>query len=168
MSVRMNALYAAATMLALATPAMAQETSPWDLRERNAYVLDMQGKMWSTRVSDKAMCMMMRKRQGGAARHGVLHQSNGQLYMASRRHVRPRRQLHGGRDLTAGRAQRVPRFLHWAARLGLADLPGCAVRSLGSQHRDDLRPDRDHADEQTQRRQGGGFFDGSPEHDDSP
>src|SRR4051812_31248160 len=46
-------LYAAAAVLAMATPALAQETSPWDLRDRNAYVLDMQGKMWSTRASGK-------------------------------------------------------------------------------------------------------------------
>ncbi len=83
MSVRTNALYAAATVLLMATPAMAQETSPWDLRERNAYVMDMQGKMWSTRVSDKAMGMMMRKARA-VPRGTVLFQSNGNLYMASR------------------------------------------------------------------------------------
>jgi hypothetical protein len=47
-------LYAAAAVLAMATPALAQETSPWDLRDRNAYVLDMQGKMWSTGPAAKA------------------------------------------------------------------------------------------------------------------
>ena len=83
MSVRMNALYAAATVLVMATPAMAQETSPWDLRERNAYVMDMQGKMWSTQVSDKAMGMMMRNARA-VPRGSVLFQSNGKLYMASR------------------------------------------------------------------------------------
>jgi hypothetical protein len=83
MSVRTNALYAAATVLVMATPAMAQDTSPWDLRERNAYVMDMQGKMWSTRVSDKAMGMMMRKAHA-VPRGTVFFQSNGNLYMASR------------------------------------------------------------------------------------
>jgi len=38
----MKTLYAAATVLALATPAMAQDTNPWDLHDRNAYVLDTQ------------------------------------------------------------------------------------------------------------------------------
>ncbi len=83
MSVRMNALYAAATVLVMATPAMAQDVSPWDLRDRNAYVMDMQGKMWSTQVSDKAMGMMMRNARA-VPRGSVLFQSNGKLYMASR------------------------------------------------------------------------------------
>ena len=83
MSVRTNALYAAATVLVMATPAMAQDTSPWDLRERNAYVMDMQGKMWSTRVSDKAMGMMMRNARA-VPRGTVVFQTNGKLYMASR------------------------------------------------------------------------------------
>jgi hypothetical protein len=83
MSVRTNALYAAATVLVMATPAMAQETSPWDLRDRNAYVMDMQGKMWSMRVSDKAMGMMMRNARA-VPRGTVFFQTNGKLYMASR------------------------------------------------------------------------------------
>ena len=83
MSVRTNALYAAATVLVMATPAMAQETSPWDLRERNAYVMDMQGKMWSTRVSDRGMSMMMRNARA-VPRGTVFFQTNGKLYMASR------------------------------------------------------------------------------------
>jgi hypothetical protein len=83
MSVRTNALYAAATLLAMATPAMAQDVSPWDLRERSAYVMDMQGKMWSTRVSDKAMGMMMRNARA-VPRGTVFFQTNGKLYMASR------------------------------------------------------------------------------------
>jgi hypothetical protein len=83
MSVRTNVLYAAATVLVMATPAMAQEASPWDLRERNAYVMDMQGKMWSTRVSDKAMGMMMRNARA-VPRGTVFFQTNGKLYMASR------------------------------------------------------------------------------------
>ena len=83
MSVRTNALYAAATVLVMATPAMAQETSPWDLRERNAYVMDMQGKMWSPRVSDRGMSMMMRNARA-VPRGTVFFQTNGKLYMASR------------------------------------------------------------------------------------
>src|SRR3954454_14705769 len=83
MSARLNALYAAATMLVLATPALAQETSPWDLRERNAYVMDMQGKMWSTRLSDKGMGMVMRNARA-VPRGTVFFTNNGKLYMASR------------------------------------------------------------------------------------
>lgn len=37
-----------------------------------------------------------------------------------------------------------------------------------SELRDDLRPDRDHSDEQRDRRQGGGFFDKQPQHGGSP
>jgi hypothetical protein len=83
MSARMNVLYGAVALIAMASPAMAQDTSPWDLRERNAYVMDMQGKMWSTRVSDKAMGMMMRNARA-VPRGTVFFQTNGKLYMASR------------------------------------------------------------------------------------
>ena len=84
MSARMNTFLAAALVAVMATPAMAQgETSPWNLAERNAYVMDMQGKMWSTRVSDKAMGMMMRNARA-VPRGTVFFQTNGKLYMASR------------------------------------------------------------------------------------
>jgi hypothetical protein len=79
----MNALYAAVTVLVMATPAMAQETSPWDLRDRNAYVMDMQGKMWSQRVSDRGMGMMMRNARA-VPRGTVFFMNNGKLYMAAR------------------------------------------------------------------------------------
>lgn len=72
---------AAAAVLAMATPAMAQDASPWDLRERNAYVLDMQNKMWSTRASAKGWAMMTR--QARAVPKGtVFFMNNGQLFMA--------------------------------------------------------------------------------------
>ena len=83
MSARTNVLFAAATLLAMATPALAQETSPWDLRDRNAYVLDMQNKMWSTRVSDRGMGMMMRNARA-VPRGTVFFMNNGRLYMSSR------------------------------------------------------------------------------------
>jgi hypothetical protein len=82
MSARMFAIGAAAAAM-LATPAMAQDTSPWDLRERNAYVMDMQGKMWSTRVSDRGMTMMMRNARA-VPKGTVFFMSNGRMYMASR------------------------------------------------------------------------------------
>lgn len=81
MSASMKVL-AAAALVAMATPALAQDTSPWDLRERNAYVMDMQGKMWSTRVGDKGMAMMMRKAKA-VPRGTTFFTSNGRLYMAS-------------------------------------------------------------------------------------
>lgn len=82
MSARMNVLYGAVALIAMASPAMAQDTSPWDLRERNAYVLDMQGKMWSTRVSDKGMATMMRRARA-VPRGTVFFTNSGRLYMAS-------------------------------------------------------------------------------------
>ena len=45
MSARIKLFAGAVALVAMAAPAMAQDTSPWDLRERNAYVLDMQGKL---------------------------------------------------------------------------------------------------------------------------
>jgi hypothetical protein len=82
MSARMNVLYGALALAAMATPALAQDTSPWDLRERNAYVMDMQGKMWSTRVGDKGMAMMMRRARA-VPRGTVFFTNNGKLYTAS-------------------------------------------------------------------------------------
>jgi hypothetical protein len=82
MSARMNVLYGAVALIAMASPAMAQDTSPWDLRERNAYVLDMQGKMWSTRLGDKGMAMVTRSARA-VPRGAVFFTNNGKLYMAS-------------------------------------------------------------------------------------
>lgn len=77
----LKTLYAAAALVALASPAMAQGAEPWDLRERNAYVLDMQGKMWSTRtISPKGS--MMTKSARAVPRGTVLFMQNNQFYMA--------------------------------------------------------------------------------------
>ena len=81
MSARMKTLYVAAAMLAMATPALAQGAESWDLRERNAYVLDMQGKMWSTRASAKGWAMMTRSARA-VPKGTVFFMNNGQLYMA--------------------------------------------------------------------------------------
>jgi hypothetical protein len=82
MSARMNVLYGALALATVATPALAQDASPWDLRERNAYVMDMQGQMWSTRVGDKGMALMMRRARA-VPRGTVFFTNNGKLYMAS-------------------------------------------------------------------------------------
>jgi hypothetical protein len=75
-------LCAAAVLAAMASPAIAQDgATPWNLAERNAYVLDMQGKMWSTRVGDKGMAMMTRNARL-LPRGTVIWQSSGRLYMA--------------------------------------------------------------------------------------
>ena len=77
----METLYAAAAVLAMASPAMAQDASPWDLRDRNAYVLDVQGKMWSKPISQKGWAMMTRSARA-VPKGTVLFMNNGQLYMA--------------------------------------------------------------------------------------
>ena len=82
MSAKMNALYAAATVLVMATPAMAQDTSPWDLRERNAYVLDMQGKMWSTQKNGPQGWAMMTRSAKSVPRGTVFFMQDGRLMMA--------------------------------------------------------------------------------------
>lgn len=79
----LKTIYAAAALLALATPAFAQEASPWDLRDRNAYVLDMQGKMWSKPMSTTGWKMAV-KNARAVPRGTVFFMNNGRLYMASR------------------------------------------------------------------------------------
>ena len=82
MSAKLYAAAAAAVMLT-AVPAMAQDTSPWDLRERNAYVLDMQNKMWSTgKISPQGWAMINRKAKA-VPRGTVFYMNNGRLMMAS-------------------------------------------------------------------------------------
>jgi hypothetical protein len=76
-------LCAASTLLALATPAFAQGAEPWDLPERNAYVLDMQGKMWSKQMTTAAWNMAV-KNARAVPRGTVLFMNNGRLYMTSR------------------------------------------------------------------------------------
>ena len=79
----LKTLYAAATLLALASPAMAQGPEAWDLRDRNAYVLDMQGKMWSKQMNT-AQWNMAVKNARAVPRGTVLFMNNGRLYMTSR------------------------------------------------------------------------------------
>ena len=71
----------AAVLLAVATPAFAQDASPWDLRDRNAYVLDMQGKMWSKPISQNGWAMMA-KNARAVPKGTVFFMEGGQLYMA--------------------------------------------------------------------------------------
>ena len=71
----------AAALLAVVTPAVAQDASPWDLRDRNAYVLDMQGKMWSKPITQKGWSMMTKSARA-VPKGTVFFTQNGQLYMA--------------------------------------------------------------------------------------
>ena len=77
-----NLVFAAAAVMAMATPAFAQDTAPWDLRERNAYVLDMQNKMWSTGHIGPKGWAMMTKHARAVPRGTVFFMNNGRLMMA--------------------------------------------------------------------------------------
>ena len=82
MSAPIKALLAATALFAVATPALAQDAAPWDLRERNAYVLDMQGKMWSTqKIGPKGWAMMTRSAKA-VPRGTVFFMRDGRLMMA--------------------------------------------------------------------------------------
>lgn len=94
MSTRTKILCAAA-LLAMATPAFAQDASPWDLRERNAYVLDMQGKMWSKQMTTPQWAMAV-KNARAVPRGTVFFMKDGQLYMASRMFDRAGNFMAGG------------------------------------------------------------------------
>lgn len=79
-----SALVAAGMTLALATNALAQGSGgdPWDIRERMAYVIMMDGTMKQVRMSDKGMAMAM-KGAKRLPRGTVIFMNNGNLYMAS-------------------------------------------------------------------------------------
>ena len=83
MSARMYAFSAAALAAVMATPAMAQGTEPWNLNERNAYVMDMQGKMWSTRMTTAAWNTAVNNARA-VPRGTVFFMNNRRLYMTSR------------------------------------------------------------------------------------
>lgn len=81
MAAHLKLAYAAAAAFMIATPALAQDVGAWDLAERNAYVLDAQGKTWSMRVSTRGAQMIMRHAKP-VPRGTVIFRSGGQLYMA--------------------------------------------------------------------------------------
>jgi hypothetical protein len=84
MSPLKTTLCAAAAVFAIATPALAQDASPWDLKERNVYVLDMQGKMWSTPQMSTQAWTRMARRAKAVPKGTVFFMDNGRLYMAQR------------------------------------------------------------------------------------
>lgn len=76
-------LVAAAALMAVTAPAMAQGAEPWDLRDRNAYVLDMQGKMWAKQMNT-AQWNMAVKNARAVPKGTVFFMNNGRLYMSGR------------------------------------------------------------------------------------
>lgn len=83
MSLLKSTLVAGGMTLALVTGAAAQGGGePWDIRERTAYVVMMDGTMKSMRLGDKGMAMLM-KRAKKVPRGTVLIMSGGDLYMVN-------------------------------------------------------------------------------------
>jgi hypothetical protein len=64
------------------TGAFAQGNEPWDIKERTAYVVMMDGTMKTVRLGDKGMAMLM-KNAKRVPRGTVLVMSGGQLYMVN-------------------------------------------------------------------------------------
>ena len=77
-----SAVAAGAVCLALATTAFAGENNPWDMRDRTAYVVMLDGTMKSMDITDKGMTMLMRRARH-VPRGTVFFMNKGQLYMAS-------------------------------------------------------------------------------------
>jgi hypothetical protein len=77
-----SALVAGGMSLALLSGAAAQNLEPWDIKERTAYVITMDGKMMTMRLGDKGLAMLM-KNAKKVPRGTVLIMSGGQLYMVN-------------------------------------------------------------------------------------
>jgi hypothetical protein len=83
MSFTKTALVAAGMSMALLTGALAQGgLEPWDIRERTAYVVMMDGKMMRVSLGDKGMTTLM-KGAKKVPRGTVFVMSGGQLYMVN-------------------------------------------------------------------------------------
>ena len=86
MSLIKSALVASGLSVALlatgVTGAFAQGNEPWDIRDRTAYVVMMDGTMKTVRLGDKGMAMLM-KGAKKVPRGTVFVMSGGQLYMVN-------------------------------------------------------------------------------------
>lgn len=81
MSFTKTTLVAAGMSMALITGALAQGgLEPWDIRERSAYVVMMDGKMMRVSLGDRGMTMLM-KNAKKVPRGTAFVMSGGQLYM---------------------------------------------------------------------------------------
>jgi len=84
MSLIKTALAACGVSLALMSGAAAQNVEAWDLKERNAYVVMLDGKTMTMRLSDKSVALLMRTAKP-VPRGTAFIMSNGQLYMVNAR-----------------------------------------------------------------------------------
>ncbi len=83
MSLTKSAVLAGSMMLALAGGAAAQGAAePWDLKERSAYVMMMDGSMKVVALNDRGMSAIM-KRAKPVPRGTAFIMSNGRLYMVT-------------------------------------------------------------------------------------
>ena len=82
MSLIKSALVAGGMSLALMTGALAQGNEPWDIKERTAYVVMMDGTMKTVRLGDKGRTMLM-KGAKRVPRGTAFVMSGGQLYMVN-------------------------------------------------------------------------------------
>ena len=84
MSFIKTAIVAGGMSLAMLSGALAQGAGlePWDIRERSAYIVMMDGKMMRMSVGDKGMAMLM-KNAKKVPRGTVFVMSGGQLYMVN-------------------------------------------------------------------------------------
>lgn len=86
MSFTKTTLVAAGMSLALMTGALAQGAGgglePWDIRDRSAYIVMMDGKMMRVSLGDKGMAMLM-KNAKRVPRGTAFVMSGGQLYMVN-------------------------------------------------------------------------------------
>jgi hypothetical protein len=80
MSFFKSTLIAGAMTMSYATGAFAQNLEPWDIRDRSAYVVMMDGTMKVVRLGDKGMAMLM-KGAKKVPRGTAFVMSNGNLYM---------------------------------------------------------------------------------------
>jgi hypothetical protein len=82
MSLIKSALVAGGMTLAYITGAVAQDLSPWDIKERTAYVVMMDGAMKTVRLGDKGTAMLMTSAK--KVPHGTVFIMSGKdLYMVT-------------------------------------------------------------------------------------
>jgi hypothetical protein len=84
MSFLRTALAAAGISLALASGAAAQNPEPWDLKERTAYVVMLDGKTMTMNLNQRSVALLMKSAKR-VPRGTALIMSNGQLYMVNAR-----------------------------------------------------------------------------------
>jgi hypothetical protein len=84
MSFLKTALAGAGVSLALASAAAAQNPEPWDLKERTAYVVMLDGKTMTMNLNQRSVSLLMKSAKR-VPRGTAFIMSNGQLYMVNAR-----------------------------------------------------------------------------------